>query len=59
MMIKVSFIVIGYNIEHYIEKCINSISKQTLQEIEIVFVDDGSTDQTIHKVKKCRIKICE
>ncbi|ALP91657.1 glycosyltransferase family 2 protein [Clostridium butyricum] len=55
-MIKVSFIVIGYNIEHYIEKCINSISKQTLQEIEIVFVDDGSTDQTIHKVKKMQNK---
>jgi glycosyltransferase involved in cell wall biosynthesis len=33
-----------YNVEHYIEKCINSIIYQTYKSIEIVLVDDGSPD---------------
>ena len=61
-MIKISFIVIGYNTEFYIERCIRSILKQTIREIEIIFVDDGSTDNTVNIVKEIakkdnRIKI--
>lgn len=55
-MVKVSFIVIAYNIEEYIEHCLKSIINQKLEntkiDIEIVFVDDGSTDKTLEKVKK-------
>lgn len=43
---KVSFIIPCYKVEPYIEKCIDSISKQTIREIEIIPVDDGSPDGT-------------
>lgn len=44
--IKVSIIVPAYNVEKYIEKCIESLINQTLKEIEIIIVNDGSTDNT-------------
>ena len=45
-MPKVSVIVPVYNVEKYLERCINSLVNQTLQDIEIIFVDDGSTDSS-------------
>ncbi|MEI3337522.1 MAG: glycosyltransferase family 2 protein [Clostridium sp.] len=51
MNVKISFIVIAYNIENYIEKCLTSILGQTLKEIEVIVVNDGSTDGTLDKVK--------
>jgi len=44
--IKVSVIVPVYNTGRFIEDCIKSIQKQSLQEIEIIFVDDGSVDNS-------------
>ena len=41
---KVSIICSVYNNEKYIHKCINSILKQTLQDIEIILIDNGCTD---------------
>lgn len=41
---KVSVIVPIYNAEKYIEKTINSLINQTLEDIEIILVDDGSPD---------------
>ncbi len=40
----ISIIVPVYNVEKYIEKCINSITNQTYKKIEIILIDDGSTD---------------
>lgn len=45
-MAKVSIIVPVYNVEKYIEKCLQSLVNQTLQDIEIVLVNDGSTDHS-------------
>lgn len=44
--IKVSIIVPVYNVEGYLEECIDSIVNQSLQEIEIILVDDGSSDNS-------------
>ena len=41
-----SIIVPAYNCEKSIEKCIDSILKQTYNDIEIIIVNDGSTDRT-------------
>ena len=45
-MPKVSVIVPFYNVEKYIDKCLNSLVKQTLKEIEIILVNDGSKDNS-------------
>lgn len=60
--IKVSVIVPIYNCEEYLEECIKSIINQTLNQIEIILVDDGSTDKSLeicnkYKQKDNRIKI--
>lgn len=51
-MVKVSVIVPVYNVEKYLIQCLNSISMQTLQDIEIICVDDGSTDSSSHILKE-------
>lgn len=43
-MIKISIIVPVYNVENYLEKCLASLVNQALQEIEIIVINDGSTD---------------
>lgn len=43
---EVSIIVPAYNVEPYFAICLDSLRSQTLQEIEIVIVDDGSDDET-------------
>ncbi len=45
-MIKVSIVVPVYNVEKYIRKCLESIIKQSLKEIEIIVVNDGATDSS-------------
>lgn len=42
----VSFIVSVYNKEKYLERCLKSLSAQTLKEIEIIVINDGSTDSS-------------
>lgn len=44
--IKISVIVPIYNTEKFLRKCIESILNQTLQEIEIILINDGSTDNS-------------
>ena len=54
----VSVIISVYNVAPYIRKCIESIQSQTCKDVEIIAVDDGSTDEsgeicdTMAKVQK-------
>lgn len=41
-MIAVSIVVPVYNVEPYVEQCLESIRCQTLRDIEVILVDDGS-----------------
>ncbi len=43
---KISVIVPVYNVEKYLKKCIESILKQTYKNLDIILVDDGSTDES-------------
>ena len=68
---KISVIVPIYNVEKYLEKCIESIINQTYKNLEIILVNDGSTDncgdicdkyskidsriKVIHKEKQLRL----
>ena len=63
-MSKVSVVVPVYNVEDYLEKCLDSLIHQTLQDIEILCVDDGSTDHSnellyIYKNRDPRIQVLE
>lgn len=42
----ISIIIPVYNIEKYIEKCLDSILDQTYEDFEVIIVDDGSTDSS-------------
>ena len=46
MHYKVSVIIPVYNVEQYLEQCLDSIVNQTLKEVEIIIVDDGSKDRS-------------
>ncbi len=50
--IKVSIIVPVYNVEKYLTKCMESLVNQTLKEIEIITVNDGSPDNSIKILEK-------
>lgn len=61
-MPKVSIIVPTYNVEKYLVECMESIINQTLQDIEIICIDDGSTDNSgkildEYATKDSRIKV--
>ena len=55
-MVKVSIVVPVYNVEKYLAQCLNSLCKQTMKEIEIICVDDGSKDSSPNIIKKFQQK---
>lgn len=61
-MPKISVVVPVFNAEKYIKECIESLVNQSLKDIEMIFVDDGSTDSSVsiindYKVNDSRIKL--
>jgi glycosyltransferase involved in cell wall biosynthesis len=61
-MYKVSVTIPAFNVETYIEKSVRSVLNQTLEEIEVIVVNDGSSDQTLKIVKSIndsRLKIID
>lgn len=46
MGVDISVVVPIYNVENYLKQCLNSLLKQTLNNIEIILVDDGSPDHS-------------
>lgn len=60
--IKVSIIIPAYNVEKYIFECVNSVLNNTLKNIEVICINDGSTDKTLEiltaiKKEDYRLKI--
>ena len=51
-MPKISIIVPVYNVEKYIDTCLRSLTQQTLQDIEIIIVNDGSQDKSEEIIEK-------
>lgn len=57
-MIKVSVIIPIYNMEKYLRECLDSIFGQTLNEIEVICVDDGSNDASLRILKEYKKIYC-
>lgn len=51
-MPTISIIVPCYNLGEYLDACLESITKQDIGEVEYIFVNDGSTDSTLEKLRK-------
>lgn len=60
--VKVSIVVPAYNIMNYLQRCLDSLVEQTFQDVEIIVVNDGSTDTTkefldVYEKKHNRVKV--
>lgn len=55
-MIKVSIVVPVYNAEKYLKKCLDSLINQSLKDIEIIIINDGSTDNSEEVIKNYQDK---
>ena len=57
---KTSVVIANFNNEKYIEQCIKSLKSQTYKDLEIIFFDDNSSDNSLDKIKKfSNIKVIE
>ena len=52
MSVKISYIVAVYNVADYVGQCAKSLFEQTLEDIEIVFVDDASSDDSVAVIRR-------
>lgn len=55
-MIKITIIVPIYNVERYLEECLESVVNQTLDNIEIICINDGSSDGCLEILRKYELK---
>ena len=55
----VSIVVPVCNVENFLKECLDSVLKQTLKEIEVICVDDGSTDHSLNILREYEKKIHE
>ena len=53
---KISVIIPVYNVEKYLRECLNSVINQTMEDIEIICVNDGSTDRSLDILKEYAAK---
>ena len=63
-MTKLSIIIPVYNVENYLRECLDSVCNQTLTDIEIICINDGSTDNSLkilneYSSKDSRIKVID
>ncbi|MBP1744960.1 MAG: epsJ 2, partial [Firmicutes bacterium] len=63
-MVRVSVVIPVYNVEKYLDEGIESVRRQTLEDIEIILVNDGSTDGSLricreHAAKDSRITVID
>ena len=61
-MVKISVIIPVYNKEEYLEECLESTLNQTLRDIEVICINDGSKDNSLeilktYEEKDARIKV--
>lgn len=55
-MVKVSIVVPVYNMEDKLERCLDSLVNQTLSDIEIIIINDGSSDKSLEIIQKYQEK---
>lgn len=48
----VSVVIPCFNVEDYIEDCLNSVHNQTYSNKEVILIDDGSSDHTLNKIQE-------
>ena len=49
---KISIILPCYNVEQYLEQCLETVKRQTLKDIEIICVNDGSKDRSLEIIRE-------
>ena len=55
-MVEISVLIPSHNVEKYIRECLDSIVNQTFEDMEIICVDDGSTDSTLNILNEYALK---
>lgn len=53
---KISIIIPVYNVEGYLVECLNSVVNQTYRDIEIIIVNDGSTDSSFSIIQQYQLQ---
>ena len=54
--VKVSLIIPVYNVREYLRKCLDTVAAQTYQNLEVIIVNDGSTDDSLDIINEYTAK---